>query len=55
MPLIIDAALVERCAMAAYVADRPATGGDWDREGDSHKELYHHRPRRAHRGATART
>ena len=31
MPLIIDAALVERCAMAAYVADRPATGGDWDR------------------------
>lgn len=40
MPLIIDAALVERCAMAAYVADRPATGSDWDREGDSYKELY---------------
>ena len=32
--------LVERCARAAYKADRPATGGDWDREGDAYRELY---------------
>ena len=36
----ISDGLVERCARAAYVADRPATGGDWEREGDAYRELY---------------
>ena len=38
--LIITEALVERCARAAYVAERPALGGDWEREGDAYKALY---------------
>ena len=37
---IIPADLVERCARAAYKADRPATGGDWELEGDAYRELY---------------
>ena len=39
MNLVADD-LVERCARAAYKADRPATGGDWEREGDAYRELY---------------
>ena len=35
--LTITEALVERCARAAYVAERPALGGDWEREGDAYK------------------
>ena len=38
--LIITEARVERCARAAYVAERPALGGDWEREGDAYKALY---------------
>ena len=38
--LIITEALVERCARAAYVAERPALGDDWEREGDAYKALY---------------
>ena len=37
---LITADLVERCARAAYVAERPALGGDWEREGDAYRELY---------------
>lgn len=37
---LITADLVERCARAAYVADRPASGGDWELEGDAYRELY---------------
>ena len=37
-PIIAD--LVERCARAAYVAERPALGGDWERECDAYRELY---------------
>ena len=37
---LIPADLVERCARAAYESDRPATGGDWEREGDAYRELY---------------
>ena len=37
---LISADLVERCARAAYKAERPATGGDWDREGDAYREQY---------------
>ena len=40
MSTIIDRELVERCARAAYVAERPALGGDWEREGDAYKDLY---------------
>ena len=40
MSTIIDRELVERCARAAYVAERPALGGDWDREGDAYRERY---------------
>ena len=38
-PLISDE-LVERCARALYVSERPALGGDWEREGDAYRELY---------------
>ena len=37
---LITADLVDRCARAAYKADRPATGGDWECEGDAYRELY---------------
>ena len=37
---LIAADLVERCARALYVSERPALGGDWEREGDAYRELY---------------
>ena len=37
---LIAADLVERCARAAYEAERPATGGDWELESDAYRELY---------------
>ena len=37
---LITADLVERCARALYVSERPALGGDWEREGDAYRELY---------------
>ena len=37
---IIPADLLERCARAAYEADRPATGGDWELESDAYREVY---------------
>ena len=47
MSTIIDRELVERCAQAAYVAERPALGGDWEREGDAYKDLYRNTARAA--------
>ena len=38
--LIVTPDLIERCARAVYVAEQPALGGDWDREGDEYRELY---------------
>ena len=40
---IIPADLLERCARAAYEADRPAADGDWWRwelESDAYREVY---------------
>ena len=37
---LITADLVERCARAAYKAEHPAAGGDWELESDAYRELY---------------